>query len=92
MHLLTVGASSFYILLFLLLLLPNRHSSGYLCICGPSTLFSPNKLAVFRREVEFIGVIIQRLPVFWALRVMLRLPFRVHEENRVGWVVNGMLL
>ncbi|KOC08150.1 hypothetical protein AFLA70_145g001550 [Aspergillus flavus AF70] len=61
-------------------------------LCGLSALFPSNELAVFGREVEFIGVIILRLPCFFGLALPAPIAFSCARIISRWLVVNDMLL
>lgn len=78
MHLLTVGASPLFLLLFLLLVLSSQPSSGYLF-----AVFQPSSR---RMSLQYLGAKLNLLVLLFygclvslGLRFLLRLPFRVQE-------------
>ncbi|KAE8320611.1 hypothetical protein BDV39DRAFT_35454 [Aspergillus sergii] len=88
MHLLTVGASPF----FFCYSFYYQSALFGIPLCGLSTLFPSNELAVFGREVEFIGVIILRLPFSFGLALPAPIAFSCARRIPRWLVVNEMLL
>lgn len=84
MHLSTVGASPFFSSVIPSIIVIQSALLG-MPLCGLAILFPLNELAVFGREVEFIGVIILRLPFFLGLALHAPNALSCAKECRISW-------